>query len=324
MKVIIPVAGVGTRLQPHTFATPKPLLRVAEKSILAYILDPLSRLNPEEIVFVIGHKGEQIKEFVEENYNFNATFVWQDKLLGLGYAVNKALEVIDGGPALIILGDTVVECDLGRFIAAGDAVLGVRQVDDPQRFGIAEIKDGVVVGVEEKPQNPKTNLALIGLYYLADVSPLKAELSNLIDSGRRTRGEIQLTDALAQMMDAGARFNAFEVEEWYDCGKKETVLATNRHFLMKLAPQAPLPGVTLVPPVYISPEAAVVESVIGPYVSIGPGARVTRSVVRNSIVASGAALENVCIEDSIIGSKAVVSISPQVYNLGDASEVDFN
>jgi len=318
------VAGVGTRLRPHTLSKPKPLLRVAEKTILSYVLDPLLALNPEEVIFVIGHKGSQIRQFVEENYDFKATFVWQDRLLGLGYAVQQGLLHVGDGPVLVILGDTIVECDLKELIRHKENILGVRQVDDPQRFGVAEVKDGMVVSLQEKPAEPRTNLALIGLYYFYDSSELKQALNDLVVSGRRTRGEIQLTDALETMIDNGARFRAFEVKQWYDCGKKEAVLATNRHFLMKLPPTSPPEGVTIVPPVYIAPGAKVSESVIGPYVSIADGAEVHRCIIKNSIISTGASIDNAVIERSLVGMNTTVKGTSQVLNVGDSSEVDYD
>jgi len=158
MKVIIPVAGVGTRLKPHTLTTPKPLLSVAGKTILDYLLMPLKELKPEEVIFVIGYKGEKIEKYVRDHYSFKTSFVKQDKLLGLGYAIHLALEKVGDEPLLVILGDTIVECDLKKFITVGDYALGLRHVEDPNRFGIAEIKDGSVVDVEEKPVHPKTDL----------------------------------------------------------------------------------------------------------------------------------------------------------------------
>ncbi|MDH4155942.1 MAG: sugar phosphate nucleotidyltransferase, partial [candidate division Zixibacteria bacterium] len=301
MKVIIPVAGVGDRLKPHTYSQPKPLLHVAGKPMLAYILDPLLKLNPDEVIFVIGFKGDQIRSYVEKNYDFKATFVEQDQLLGLGYAIKIALDRVDSDAVLIILGDTIVECDLDKFISSGDNVLGLREVSDPRRFGIAEMKNGCVVGMEEKPARPKGNMALIGLYYIKESANLRRALEKVVESGKLTRGEIQLTDALQTMIREGTKFVSHEVQGWYDCGKKETLLETNRHLLKGRSTPAALEGSVLVPPVYVAPTAQIVNSVIGPNVSISDETVIKDCIIRNSIIGYGACLENVIIEDSLLG-----------------------
>ncbi|HOZ08850.1 MAG TPA: nucleotidyltransferase family protein, partial [candidate division Zixibacteria bacterium] len=170
IRVIVPVAGAGTRLQPHTLTLPKALLPVGGKPALAHVLEPLVPLEPEEVVFVIGHLGDQIIDYVRENYRIKARFAAQEKLLGLGYALHLALREMADGPTLVILGDTVVECDYGAFLGAGEYVLGLRSVDNPHRFGVAEVDGGRIVGLEEKPADPRSNLALIGLYYFSDTA----------------------------------------------------------------------------------------------------------------------------------------------------------
>ncbi len=321
MKVIIPVAGVGTRLKPHTNSLPKPLLHVGGKTILDYLLQPLEKVNPEEVVFVIGYMGEMIREHVRKNYSFKATFVEQDRLLGLGYAIHTAMEAVGEAPLLIILGDTIVECDLKGFINAGEYALGLRQVDDPTRFGIAEISNGFVVGVEEKPAEPKTDLALIGLYYFRESGRLHAELDKLIASGKRTSGEIQLTDALAAMIKAGTRFVPFEVQQWYDCGKKETMLQTNRHILQRMPPGQKIPGSVIIDPVYIAEDVKIILSVIGPNVSIARGTVIEGSHVSDSIIGENANLKDTAIKHSILGSNTVVKGASGILNIGDSSEI---
>ncbi len=322
MKVIIPVAGIGTRLRPHTFSLPKPLLHVAGKPIIAHLLDPVGQLDPDEVIFVVGYKGVQIREYVTGRYSFKSSFVQQDKLLGLGYALGLALDSVADGEVLIMLGDTIVECDLRRFIAAGDYVLGVRHVDDPHRFGIVEVENNRIVRVEEKPEHPKTNLAVIGLYYFREAGPLKAALHNHLESGQTTKGEMQFTDALQMMITGGTHFVPYEVQEWYDCGKKETMLETNRHILEEMDQAPSIDGSVIVPPVFISPTAQVINSVVGPYVSVSEGAVVSRSIIRNSIIGSHATVENVSLEDSIVGHHAVIRGGSRILSIGDSSVID--
>jgi glucose-1-phosphate thymidylyltransferase len=321
VKIIIPVAGVGNRLKPHTHTIPKPLLEVAGKPILSYILDPLIKIKPSEIIFIIGYKGDLIRSYLKENYKFKCTFIEQDRLLGLGYAVSLALPKIGKSDVLIILGDTIVESDLKKFTAAEDFVLGVKAVDNPHRFGIAAIKDGFVSKLIEKPKNPPGNLALIGLYYFKSPDLLKKELNKLVKSGKKTSGEIQLTDALEGMIKRGTKFKPFEVTGWYDCGTKETTLDTNRHFLNQAKRAYSIDGCTLVPPVFISKSAKVEQSTIGPFVSVGESAKITDSEISNSIIGKNSRLENSIIKDSLIGQNALVAGYRGCLNLGDNSEL---
>ncbi len=321
MKVIIPAAGVGTRLKPHTLTQPKPLLHIGGKTILDYLLQPITELNPEEVRFVIGYKGEMIEEHVKSNYTFKSSFVVQDELLGLGYALHVALKDLANTPLLVLLGDTIIEGDLKKFTRAGNYSLGLRQVEDPHRFGIAEIADGHVVHLVEKPKQTKSNLALVGLYYFEESDKLKAPLEKLVDSGRTTRGEIQLTDALAAMLESGTKFTPFEVQGWYDCGKKETMLATNRHFLRKVATPKTIEGSVINAPVYIGDDVTVEGCVIGPNVSIAGGAVLRNSVVSNSIIGLGAHVENLVIDDSILGRDVVLKGKKKVLNIGDSTEI---
>ena len=212
MKVIIPVAGVGSRLRPHTHSTPKVLLPVAGRPILDHVLEPIARLQPEEVTFVVGYLGAEIESYIQANYSFKSRFVWQERLLGLGHAINLAVQQMTDGPMLVVLGDTIVETDLKQFIAAGEYVLGLRKVDDPHRFGIAEVANGFVSHLEEKPEHPKTNLAVIGLYYFHESQSLRKALKENSDSGLTTQGEVQFTDALERMIRNGIQLHAVRSE----------------------------------------------------------------------------------------------------------------
>jgi glucose-1-phosphate thymidylyltransferase len=322
MRVVIPVAGSGTRLRPHTYSQPKPLLPVGDRPIIAHVLDPVVKLEPDEVVFVVGYMGERIQEYVEANYSFKATFITQDKLLGLGYAIDVAVRAVPDDDLLVLLGDTVVECDLRQFVRAGDNVLGVLPVDDPSRFGIVTVRDGQVVGLEEKPENPQSNLAIIGLYYFKDVRPLRDALERHVESGRMTRGEIQFTDALQLMLESGFVFVPYEVREWFDCGKKETMLSTNHHLVAVLGQKPAIPGSTIREPVYIHPSARIVDSTIGPAVSISEGTAVFKSVIRNAIIGRNCHIENATLKDSFIGDDVRISGGSLMANLGDSSEVE--
>ena len=322
MKVIIPVAGIGKRLKPHTDSIPKPLLEVGGQPILDHVMKPLDGLDVDEVMFVIGHLGEQIRKYARDNYSFEMRFVQQDHLKGLGYAVSMALQEIDSSPVLILLGDTIVDCDMQKFVNAGECVLGVHEVSDPERFGIVELSGGYVSSLEEKPEKPKSNLALIGLYYFNDATGLKNELHRLVASGHTTNGEVQLTDALAAMLAGDSRFVVYDTGPWYDCGTKETLLATNRFLLGRMDSAGPRDGCVLIPPVHLDVTAVVTDSEIGPHVSIGAGANLNRCVISNSIVGRDCELENVAIKNSLLGPKAIVRNRSGVLNIGEHSEIE--
>jgi len=323
VKVIVPVAGEGTRLRPHTHSIPKPLLAVAGKPILAHVLDPVLPLQPDEVIFVVGYRGDKIEAWVKEKYDFKATFVRQDELLGLGYAVNMAMAHVADEPVLIVLGDTIVQCDLARFTGHGDYVLGLRQVDDPKRFGIAVMKDDKIIDLEEKPEQPKSNLAVIGLYYIKDSAAFKSALAAHVESGKTVRGEIQLTDALHTMIEQGHDCLPYEVTAWYDCGKKETMIATNHHLLDQM-PQPASDDPNITPPVYIASSATITNSKIGPYVSIGDNAVITNSTISHSLVGSDTTIENSDLTDSLIGNHVTTKKASGRLNIGDHSELELN
>jgi glucose-1-phosphate thymidylyltransferase len=296
-------------------------LHVAGRNIIDHVLEPIVKLKPDEVIFVIGFMGDLIEKHIRAHYSFASRFVAQDKLLGLGYALDLALREVDAGSLLVVLGDTIVDTDLRTFVSAGPYVLGLRQVSDPGRFGIAEIGDGRIVGLEEKPDRPKSNLAVIGLYYFEDVRTIKAALTLHIRSGKTTRGEIQLTDALELMIRQGTSFVPFEVQGWFDCGKKETLLETNRHLLNMMKPVTALAGCVIHPPVFVAGSARINNSTLGPHVSVADGATVTNSVISNSIIGDDAVIDTARLSDSLIGQRALVRGARGVFNIGDDSEI---
>ncbi len=323
MNVIIPAAGIGTRLRPHTHTMPKSLLHVAGKAILGHILDNIIKLNPGEITIVTGFLGEKIQAYVEDHYNIPCRFVEQEKSLGLGAAVDLALQQIDDPPVLVILGDTIIETDMKKFVAAGENVLGVLPVENPDRFGIASVEGNVISRVVEKPERPESNLAIIGLYYVSDIAKLKKSLRTLIESGKKTRGEYQLTDALQLMIEDGVKFVGHPVDGWYDCGKRETLIATNRHLLEINKPKHTRDGSVIIAPTFIAPTAVVESSVIGPYVSISDRAIVKNSIIKNSIIGYEAEVRNAMLRDSLVGHRAVVFGDFRALNVGDSSEIGY-
>lgn len=320
---IIPVAGVGTRLRPHTHTLPKVLLHVAGKPILAHILDELPTLGITRAVLIVGYMGELIREFVDANYrNLNVTYVEQPDRLGLGHAVSLAESFVNDDPILIILGDTIFEADLKSVLAGGTSRIGVREVADPRRFGIVETDAaGRVTRMVEKPEQPTSNLAITGIYYFTKAKPLMEALRELQQRNQRTRGEFQLTDAMQLWVERGGVLTTFPVAGWYDCGKTETLLETNRILLDRQREAAQVPGSVVHGPVAIADGAVIENCILGPHVSVAAGARLKNAVVRDSIINQNATVEDILIEGSVVGENAVVRGGFRRVNVGDSSEV---
>ncbi|MDD3806698.1 MAG: sugar phosphate nucleotidyltransferase [Candidatus Marinimicrobia bacterium] len=323
MKAIIPAAGMGTRLLPHTLTRPKVMLQVAGKPIIGHIADTLKQAGITHLSIIVGYKKERVIEYFSTLQGLSCDFPEQKEKLGLGHAVLYGLEDCDD-PVLIVLGDTIINTDYNAFIARKTNTLGVVQVDDPKHFGIVVTNDkGYVISMVEKPENPPGNLAIAGLYLIQHQGLLKAALEKLIRDNKRTRGEFQLTDALKLMMEQGELFSVAEIDNWMDCGKKETLLETNRVLLQKNEKTLDTKNTehcVIIPPVYISPNAVVNESVIGPNVSISSKTTVKNSVIRDSIIYEEATVENMLLTSTIIGQKAIVKGQLKSLNLGDFSE----
>jgi len=330
MKAIIPVAGLGTRLRPHTYTNPKVLLPVAGKPMVAHILDELVNLNVEEVTFIVHHFGEDIKKWVEEHYSFRSNFVKQEELLGLGHAISLTAPFHRKDDAvLIILGDTIFYADLASILTWRENAIGVKSVDDPRRFGIVELKGDRVVRLIEKPEKPPSKLAIVGIYHITQPRLLYDCLDDIIREGKTTKGEIQLTDALQLMLDKGAPFRTFEIEEWLDCGKPETLLDTNRRILDNTysGKQDALfkmryPSAIIKPPVAIHESAVILDSVVGPHVTICENARIENSIIQNSIIDQNARIKNLILENSLIGDSACAVSKSYRLNVGDTTEID--
>jgi glucose-1-phosphate thymidylyltransferase len=323
MKVIIPAAGIGKRLRPHTYSVPKALLHVAGKPMLGHILDIVRRLRPSEVILVVGFLGEQIVRYVNRNYKFKCKFVRQEELKGLGYALSMTVpEMDDREPVLIILGDTIFEADLLPVIEGRYDALGVKRVEDPRRFGIVEMKGSFVKKLVEKPEKPSSNLAVVGVYFIRNTGLFKQSLSRIVAQRIITKNEYQLTDALQWMIDQKTKFRTFDVTGWYDCGKPETLLRTNRELLAKVNRSSKVKGSLVIPPVFVSKTAQVGNCVLGPYVSVADSTVIKNSVIQDSIISGGARVESSVLESSLIGNNAWVRGAVGRLNLGDFSEIE--
>ncbi len=325
MRALIPVAGVGTRLRPHTYSLPKVLLNVGGKPIVGHIVDDLIALGIKDILVVVGYMGEMVEEYLRSHYKkVNFKFIYQEERLGLGHATHVALEGEESDePLLIILGDTVFDVDLRPLLNSEHSSIGVKRVEDPRRFGVAETEGNRVTKLIEKPDNPTSNLAVVGLYYIKSPLALDAAIRETIDKNIKTKNEYQLTDALQIMMDRGETIEYFEIDGWYDCGKPETLLSTNRHLLDKTRHFKKRDNVVIIPPVYIADDAKISNSVIGPHATIDSEVEVVDSLIRDSIIGAGASIQNSLLEGSIVGQNAQLKGSFKRVNAGDSTEIDF-
>ncbi len=329
MKAIIPVAGIGSRLRPHTHTQPKALVPVAGKPILGHIIDSLKEVGIVEFIFVIGYLGDKIQSYVVEKYpELKKSFVVQAQKEGIGHAIWTAKDMVnDDDQLLIVLGDTIFDVHLQDFVNLPYSTVGVKKVDDPRNFGVVESdEDGYITRLVEKPMIPKSNMAMVGLYKIKEGKLLMDTLNENIHQNLRTHNEFQLTDALMHMVEKGVKIQSFKVEEWYDCGKKEVLLATNAMLLSRQNVQQDLQfhNTIIIPPVSIAANCRIQNSIIGPNVSVGENTYVDHSILKNSIIGSFSQLEDVVLKDSLVGSDASLKGLSQSLNLGDSTEISFS
>lgn len=299
--------------------------------MLAHILDELTALGFEEVTFVVGYKGDMIRQYVTSRYSFKANFVEQPEMKGLGHAIWMTKELhYKEEPVLIVLGDTIFKANLKKVFDFAESALGVHEVQDGRRFGIVELDRKLQVRrLVEKPENPPTNLAIVGIYYITRPKSLFDCLDEIVSGEQTTKGEIQLTDALQLMLDRGEHMRTFLVEGWYDCGKPETMLDTNRDLLDQQMQGAPehesltrrFPSSVIRMPVAIADDVSLESCIVGPHVSISKGTRLRDSIIQNSIVGENAEVSSIILKDSIISDNAKVSGNLLRLNVGDSSEI---
>jgi glucose-1-phosphate thymidylyltransferase len=329
MKAIIPVAGAGAKLRPHTYTQPKALIPIAGKTILSFIVDQLHDGGITEFIFIIGYLGEKIEDYVKFAFpHIKYHFVQQPERWGTGHAIELTREIVGDDEVFVALGDTICEYDVKEMINSPYSMLGVKKVDDPRLFGVAEMGiDGFIEHVVEKPTIPKSNLALVGLYKIKETAFMYGCLKHLFEENIKTNGEYNLTDALDFMIKRGARFKAFKVKNWFDCGKKETLLESNAILLKKSGGNVDdnhgFKGTIIIPPVSIAPNCFIKDSIIGPHVAIGANTTIEQSIVKESIIGSYTNLFEVVIDNSLIGSDASVKGLSRSLNIGDNTEIEF-
>ncbi len=330
MKAIIPVAGIGSRLRPHTHTQPKALVPVAGKPILAHIIDNLIEAGIREFIFIVGYLGNKIEEYVKLKYpGIEKKFILQEPREGIGHAVWLIKDHISDKDELVIaLGDTVFDIDLRQVISQEGSLLGVKKVDDPRTFGVAELNDdGCIRNLVEKPPIPKSNLALVGLYKIREAGLLMQALEENISNNLRTYSEFQLTDGIMLLIKNGVKMKTFAVENWYDCGTKESLLETNAVLLKKSlghhASKHNFENTIIIPPVSIAENCKISNSIIGPNVSIGDHSIINYSILKDAIIGSYSELQNAVLHHSVIGSDASLHGLSQSLNIGDSTEIDF-
>jgi glucose-1-phosphate thymidylyltransferase len=310
VKVIVPLAGKGTRLLPLTKRVPKPLVHVAGRPVMDYVMDALRGLDVEELIVITGHLKEQVERYIVAHYDIPARFVEQRTLDGTAGAINLARPYVQG-PVLIIFVDTLFDADLSLVTRVeGDGIIWAKEVEDYQRFGVI-VTDarGYMTRIVEKPSTPVSRLANIGLQYIKDWRTLFEGIAHVLTQPPGKGGEYYLTDAFQYMVDRGRRLLTASVGGWYDCGKVDTLLETNLHLLANGQARVPTgswPGSTIIPPVYIEDDVSLRDARVGPNVSIEAGSVVAESTIANAILGRNVRVTRSTVRDALVGDDQVI------------------
>ncbi len=311
-------------MRPHTFSMPKPLMHVAGKPMLGHILDRLKSLKPSKIHFVISEFRELVEKFVSK-YDYEYTITCQERLSGDGGAIMLTKDLVNPeSDVLVVFSDTIFETDFGCINPAREknqGILWVKEVDDPHRFGIVVLEDGFIKKMIEKPDEPPSNLALVGMYYIPNAKKMFCALDEIYKKKIQSKGEYRLIDALQILIDKGERFAAEELEKWFDCGTPESLLETNNELLKSLHKKIRTENSVIIEPVYIEEGAKIKNSIIGPGVSVGSQTVIENSIVRNSIVGENALIECAQLDSSLIGSKAAIKGVFKQVSIAENSQV---
>jgi glucose-1-phosphate thymidylyltransferase len=328
MRIIIPMAGMGKRMRPHTLTVPKPLIPIVGKPIVQRLVEDLTKIATEpieEVAFVIGDFGKEVEDnlcSIAHEMGIKPSIYYQSQPLGTAHAILCAAPSLTG-KVIIAFADTLFRADF-TLENNSDGVIWVRQVADPSSFGVVKTdKDGIVTDFIEKPKTFISDLAIIGIYYFKDGKNLKNELQHLVDKNIMVNGEYQLTDALQNMKNKGMKLKTSQVEEWFDCGNKEATLQTAKRILELSNPEelisdnAQIINSVIIPPCFIGKDVKIDNCVLGPYLSVGKQSHLKNSIIRDSIIQRYTYVEEINIQNSIIGNHADIhGISSEV-NIGD-------
>jgi glucose-1-phosphate thymidylyltransferase len=318
-------------MRPHTWSRPKPLLKVASNTVIGHILDQMREITTEEVIFVVGYGGDQIEQWIQENYSHLDThFVVQEEALGQAHAVWLCRDYLDDGDVVVAFGDGIIEADYANLNKpAADAVFLVQEIEDARRFGVAVLNDdGYVVELIEKPPTTQHKLAIAGINWFRRGQQLFEATDTIIKSGRKTLGEYFMIDAYQVLLENGAKIRTEFLKQWEDAGTPQALLQTNARLLSagyasyETLERAFAESFAVVPPVYVHPSAEISESVIGPYTSVEANAKITNSVIRNSIIDPGAVISNCVLENTLIGENAEVTGRAKALFVGDNSKVE--
>jgi glucose-1-phosphate thymidylyltransferase len=331
MKVIIPIAGTGSRLKPHTHTVPKPLMEVAGKPIIKYVIDDILKLRPDEIIFVVGYKRKSIKDYIKKFYpKLKCSFVVQKVRNGDGSAIRLGLEDIEEDDDLFVIfgADTLIDFNIVKSIHSihdADALVYTKKVMNPSHYGIANIQENKdIIAVEEKPENPKSNLAIIGAYYFKSALLVKSLLNEFYSQNITVKGEYKLIQVIERYIELkNVSVKAEVVEQWFDCGRVEVMLEANRYFLRKKSKgDLILRGDSIIiPPSFVSSQAKIEKSVIGPFASIGDEAELKNTIIEDSIISYKAKIENLILKKSMLGKEVSLNGKPNKINIGEKSQM---
>jgi glucose-1-phosphate thymidylyltransferase len=332
MNIVIPMAGMGKRMRPHTLTTPKPLLPIAGKSVVQRLVEDIAKVcntTIDEIAFVVGHFGDDAEKNLLEiaaSVGAKGRICYQDEALGTAHAILCGQEVLHG-PVVVAYADTLFKAGFHLNLEQ-DASIWVKKVDNPSTFGvIAQDATGKITSIVEKPTQFVSDLAIIGIYYFKDGQNLRKELQYLIDNNIQVKGEYYITDALDNMNKKGLEFHPAVVEEWLDCGNVPATVQTNQRYLEYLEGQdlidktSTIKNSVIIPPVFVDANVIIENSVVGPHVSISIGTKLSNSIVTNSIIQENCQLDRVNISDSMLGKMVQAVGKAQLLNLGDYNEV---
>ncbi|UFH36207.1 sugar nucleotidyltransferase [Flavobacterium acetivorans] len=336
MKIIVPMAGRGSRLRPHTLTIPKPLIPVAGKPIVHRLVEDIAAVlnqDIEEIAFIIhesfGEKVEQDLIAIAEKLGAKGTIYYQNEALGTGHAIMCAKDSLSG-PAVIAYADTLIRADF-ELDPAADSVIWVKQIENPEAFGVVKLNENSeIIELVEKPQEFVSDLAVIGIYYFKDIAVLKDELQNVLDNNIQNGGEYQINDGIKNMMANGKIFKTGEVSAWMDCGNKDVTVETNSRMLNFLhndgvnlvAPSVKLENATIIPPCYIGEDVVLINATVGPNVSLGKGCHVVDSTIKNSLVQTHAHIKNANLDNAMIGNHASFDGNFTSISIGDYSVLE--
>ncbi|MGI8892050.1 MAG: sugar phosphate nucleotidyltransferase [Bacteroidia bacterium] len=331
MRIIVPMAGMGKRMRPHTLTVPKPLLKVAGKPIVQRLMEDITKVvneKVEEIAYVIGDFGKEVEEKLIEiakNLGAKGSIYYQDEPLGTAHAILCAADSLKGN-VVIAFADTLFKADFKLDTNKEDGIIWVNKIDDPRAFGVVKISDrGYITDFVEKPQHFVSDLAIIGIYYFEDGENLRKELQYLIDNDIKDKGEYQITNALQNMTNKGKKFVPGRVDEWLDCGNKDATVYTNQKVLEFIKQEklvsdtVKLINSVIVPPCFIDTNVTLENSVVGPYVSLGENCRIKNAVISNSIIQENAKIEAEVITNSMLGSNVELKGTQNQYSIGDYS-----